>query len=190
MLWTVRRTNSKCRVDVPQFTKQFIYFSSLIFDISYFSLLTFEIVLVCRRQKQLSPMHIQIFIPNLVPVHHPLDKSHVSAFRWWLRVSGITGKQQAASSHANLNSGCSHCSDHGCDAQHAATGTLLYFKVTLEPGSAWRTLITLLVQAPLRRVLPVLRPVRPVLHRRQMQPLLLLLTAPRVREQQARLDWQ
>ena len=40
-------------------------FSSLIYDKIYFSLLMFDIVLVCRRPSQLPPMSVQIFIPCL-----------------------------------------------------------------------------------------------------------------------------
>jgi hypothetical protein len=55
-------------------------FSSLIFDKTYFSSLMFDIVLVCRRPRQLQPMRVQIIIPNLAPVNSCLEASHASAF--------------------------------------------------------------------------------------------------------------
>ena len=43
--------------------------------------LNFNIVLVCRRPRQLPPMRVQIIIPNLAPVNSCLQESHAPAFR-------------------------------------------------------------------------------------------------------------
>ncbi len=43
--------------------------------------LNFDVVLVCRRPRQLPPMRIQIIIPNLTPVNSCLQESHAPAFR-------------------------------------------------------------------------------------------------------------
>jgi hypothetical protein len=43
--------------------------------------LNFNIVLVCRRPRQLPPMRVQIIIPNLTPVNSCLQESLVPAFR-------------------------------------------------------------------------------------------------------------
>ncbi len=64
------------------------HFSSLIFDDSYFSSLIAGIVLVCRWSRQLLPMSVQIFIPNLAPFNSSLDESHAPTLIWWLHVSG------------------------------------------------------------------------------------------------------
>ena len=70
----LRRTNSKRRVDVPRITTQLVYFSSLIFDKRFFFFVNVDIVLVCRRPRQLPPMSVQIFTSNLEPVNPSLDK--------------------------------------------------------------------------------------------------------------------
>ena len=70
MLW---RTDSKRRVDVPRITTQLVYFSSLIFDKKKF-FVNVDIVLVCRRPRQLPPMSVQIFTSNLEPINPSLDK--------------------------------------------------------------------------------------------------------------------
>ena len=43
--------------------------------------LNFDIVLVCRRPRQLPPMRVQIIIPNLTPVNSCLQETRAPAFR-------------------------------------------------------------------------------------------------------------
>ena len=72
-------TDSKRQVNVPRITTQLVFFF-LIFDKSCMSSLKFDMVLVCRRPRQLLAMHVQISIPNLEPVNPSLEESE-PAFR-------------------------------------------------------------------------------------------------------------
>jgi hypothetical protein len=69
-----QQTPGGCPSD-HKFTTQLVYFSSLIFDKSFFlrQCLNVDIVLVCRRPRQLPQISVQIFTLNLEPVNPPLD---------------------------------------------------------------------------------------------------------------------
>ena len=72
---TLRMTDSISPAGCPPITTLLALFYHFVNVLLYF-----DIVLVCRRPRQLSPMRIQIIIPSLTPVNSCLQESHAPAF--------------------------------------------------------------------------------------------------------------